>query len=37
MVFSSGISLGTIAALVLNLVLKEDKVSEDKLENTITV
>ena len=37
MVFSSGISLGTIAALVLNLVLKEDKVSEDKLENIITV
>ena len=37
MVFSSGISLGTIAALVLNLVLKEAKVSEDKLENTITV
>lgn len=36
MVFSSGISFGTIAALVLNLVLKEDKVSEDKLENTIT-
>ena len=32
MVFSSGISLGTIAALVLNLVLKEDT-----LENTITV
>ncbi|WP_294129476.1 uracil-xanthine permease family protein [uncultured Clostridium sp.] len=36
MVFSSGISLGTIAALVLNLVLKEDKVSEDKLENIVT-
>ena len=36
MVFSSGISLGTIAALVLNLVLKEDKVSEDKLENRVT-
>ena len=31
MVFSSGISLGTIAALVLNLVLKEDK-----LENIVT-
>ena len=36
MVFSSGISLGTIAALVLNLMLKEDKVSEDKLENIVT-
>ncbi|MBP3909358.1 MAG: purine permease, partial [Turicibacter sp.] len=32
MIFSSGISTGTIVALVLNLVLKETKVSTEKLE-----
>ena len=30
--FSSGISTGTIVALVLNLVLKETQVSAEKLQ-----
>ena len=32
MIFSSGISTGTIVALVLNLVLKETQVSAEKLK-----
>ena len=32
MIFSSGISTGTIVALVLNLVLKETQVSAEKLQ-----
>ena len=36
MVFSSGISIGTIVALVLNLVLKEDKVTSEKMDNVVT-
>ena len=36
MVFSSGISIGTIVALVLNLVLKEDKVTSEKIDNVVT-
>ncbi|WP_346940597.1 nucleobase:cation symporter-2 family protein [uncultured Clostridium sp.] len=34
MVFASGISIGTITALILNLVLKEDKVEEIKVERS---
>jgi len=34
MVFASGISTGTITALILNLVLKEDKVEEIKVERS---
>ena len=36
MVFSSGISIGTIVALVLNIVLKEDKINDEiEEENNI--
>jgi xanthine permease len=34
MVFASGISTGTITALILNLVLKEDKIEKVKLERS---
>ncbi len=34
MIFSSGISTGTITALILNLVLKEDKVEKIKVEKS---
>ncbi len=34
MVFASGISTGTITALILNLVLKEDKVEKIEVERS---
>ena len=38
MVFSSGISIGTIVALVLNIVLKEDKINDEiEEENNIVI
>ena len=37
MIFSSGISTGTIVALILNLLLKEDKVVATKAAKTEVV